>query len=189
MSTAYNERTALVVVDVQNDFADPAGSLYVREGEQIVDVVNAQISRAQAAGALIAYTQDWHPPSTPHFITGGGVWPPHCVQNTWGARLHPDLKVAPDVEAERVIRKGAGSEDGYSGFSVKDTASGRIHPTLLDGLLRGHGTHALVVCGRATDYCGVETVLDGRMLGYEVVALKAGIRAVNLEVGDGDRAI
>jgi nicotinamidase/pyrazinamidase len=81
----YDRSTALVVVDVQNDFADPKGSLYVGEGEQIVPLVNREIQRALVAGALVAYTQDWHPPETPHFRSGGGVWPEHCVQHAWGA--------------------------------------------------------------------------------------------------------
>ena len=87
--TFYDERTALVVVDVQNDFADPSGSLYVREGEQVVPVVNAEIAQAVAAGALTVYTQDWHPPHTPHFKQDGGIWPVHCVEDTWGSAFHP----------------------------------------------------------------------------------------------------
>lgn len=180
----YDEWTALVVVDVQNDFADPAGSLYVREGEQIVEVVNGEIEDARAAGALVVYTQDWHPASTPHFVTGGGIWPPHCVQDTWGAQFHPGLEVSSEV-----VRKGADGGDGYSGFSVRDLVSGRTSPTALDGLLHERNAQSLVVCGLATDYCVVETVVDARMLGYPVRVLRAGIRAVDLEPGDGERAI
>jgi len=117
---AYDVRTALIVVDVQNDFADPAGSLYVRGGEEIVPPVNAQIDEALAAGALVAYTQDWHPPTTPHFQKDGGIWPVHCVAGTWGAELHADLHVEGPI-----VKKGSGGEDGYSGFSVRDPP-GRI---------------------------------------------------------------
>ncbi len=106
----YDAQTALVVVDVQNDFADPRGSLSVRGGEAVVDAVNREIDRARAAGATVAYTQDWHPESTPHFQKDGGVWPVHCVRNTWGAELHPRLVVAGEV-----VRKGVDGEDGYSG--------------------------------------------------------------------------
>src|SRR3990172_5115624 len=108
--TAYDAATALIVVDVQNDFADRAGGLYVGGGEAVVPIINAEVSRARAAGAPVFYTQDWHPPSTPHFAKDGGVWPIHCVRETWGAALHPDLAVAGPV-----IRKGANGEDGYSG--------------------------------------------------------------------------
>jgi hypothetical protein len=81
---AYDDRTALIVVDIQNDFADPAGGLYVLGGEEVVPVVNAETDRALAAGAFVAYTQDWHPPNTPHFAKDGGIWPVHCVAGTWG---------------------------------------------------------------------------------------------------------
>ncbi|MGH3369810.1 MAG: cysteine hydrolase family protein, partial [Nocardioidaceae bacterium] len=87
MSRSYGPGTALVVVDVQNDFADPAGSLYVRGGEQVVQAVNAEVEAARAAASPVVYTQDWHPPETPHFEKDGGKWPVHCVMGTWGAEL------------------------------------------------------------------------------------------------------
>ena len=89
---AYDPKTALIVVDVQNDFADPAGSLAVRGGESIIDLINAQVAAARAAGSVVCYTQDWHPASTPHFAKDGGIWPVHCVADTWGAQLHPALR-------------------------------------------------------------------------------------------------
>jgi nicotinamidase/pyrazinamidase len=112
---AYDARTSLVVVDLQNDFADPAGGLSVTGGDEIVPFVNAEIGAAGAGGALIAYTQDWHPAHTPHFAQDGGVWPVHCVQDTWGANLHPDLVVDGPI-----VRKGSNGEDGYSGFTMRD---------------------------------------------------------------------
>jgi len=181
---AYEPHTALLVVDVQNDFADPAGSLPVRGGDEVIDIVNAEIARALDAGSRIVYTQDWHPPHTPHFAQDGGVWPVHCVQDTWGAQLHPGLTVAGEV-----VRKGTGGEDGYSGFSVRHPVSGDTQPTALHELLRTGGIDRIVVAGLATDYCVVETVTDARMLGYPVRVLREAIRAVDLEPGDGDRAI
>src|SRR5439155_20436555 len=112
---AYDASTALVVVDVQNDFADPKGSLYVRGGERVPAAANGEIARARAAGTLVVYTQDWHPESTPHFAKDGGIWPVHCVGGTWGAEFHPNLDVAEDAV---VLRKGTGGEDGYSAFTV-----------------------------------------------------------------------
>ncbi|HEV8651784.1 MAG TPA: isochorismatase family protein [Actinomycetes bacterium] len=103
----YDRSTALVVVDMQNDFADPKGSLYVRGGERVVPLVNREIERALAAGALVVYTQDWHPAQTPHFQSSGGVWPEHGVQGTWGAELQPDLQVA--GVANRARREAASS--------------------------------------------------------------------------------
>ncbi len=89
--TTYDERTGLLVVDVQNDFADPSGSLSVDDGDVIVPRANQEIAEARAAGGLVVYTQDWHPPVTKHFFKDGGIWPEHCVQDTWGAEFHPDL--------------------------------------------------------------------------------------------------
>jgi nicotinamidase/pyrazinamidase len=184
MDRRCDDRTALLVVDVQNDFADPSGSLYVRDGEHVVPVANRQIADATEAGAYVVYSQDWHPASTPHFATEGGTWPVHCVMGTWGAMFHPDLRVVGDV-----VHKGDQGADGYSAFSERDPSSGETAPTILQRLLVERGVERLVICGLAADYCVVETVLDARRLGYPVEVLADGIRAVDLEPGDGDRAI
>jgi nicotinamidase/pyrazinamidase len=180
----YSLATALVVVDVQNDFADPNGSLYVRGGEDVPAAINQEIERASGWRSPIVYTQDWHPASTPHFDTDGGIWPVHCVQNTWGAAFHPELKVV-----GAVVRKGADGRDGYSGFSVRDPESGDVERTELDEILRDRGVARLVIAGLATDYCVVETACDARMLGYAVEVVGSAIRAVDLQPGDGDRAL
>ncbi|HEX2030406.1 MAG TPA: isochorismatase family protein [Actinomycetota bacterium] len=181
---SYDAEAALLVVDVQNDFAAPWGSLYVDGGEEVVPVINREIARALEAGATVLYTQDWHPASTPHFEKDGGIWPVHCVAETEGAALHPELRVAGDV-----VRKGTGGEDGYSGFTVRDPRTGEETPTRLADLLREHGIRRLVVAGIATDYCVKETVLDAARLGFDVSVLGEGIRAVNREPGDADRAV
>ena len=180
----YDGRTALLVVDVHNDFADPAGSLYVRGGEAVVALVNEQIALALPAGASVVYTQDWHPEVTPHFEKDGGIWPVHCVQGTWGAAFHPDLRVEGVV-----VRKGAEGGDGYSAFSVRDPRSGDVSATALETMLRERGIERLVIAGLATDYCVVETVIDGRRLGFPITVLTDAIRAVDLEPGDGERAL
>lgn len=180
----YDDKTALIVVDVQNDFADPKGSLYVSEGEQVVPVINDEIRRAREAGATVVYTQDWHPPSTPHFEKDGGIWPVHCVQGTWGAELHPEL----EVEGE-VIRKGTEGEDGYSGFTVRDPRSGDTEQTQLEAMLRERGVERAVVVGLATDYCVKDTAIDAAAKRFETTVLGNATRAVNLEPQDGDRAI
>jgi nicotinamidase/pyrazinamidase len=183
-NTRYGPHVALVVVDLQNDFADPAGSLSVRGGADIVPLVNAEIERALAAGAAVAYTQDWHPAHTPHFAQDGGIWPVHCVRKTWGAELHPGLSVRGPI-----VRKGSHGEDGYSGFSMRDAAGGPPVPTKLDGMLARGGATRLVVCGLATDYCVKATALDGVRLSYETAILLGAIRAVDLKPGDGERAL
>jgi nicotinamidase/pyrazinamidase len=180
----YDPETALLIVDVQNDFADPSGSLYVQGGEDVVPVANEEIRRAVDAGAFVVYTQDWHPPSTPHFEKDGGVWPVHCVAGTWGAEFHPTL-----APAGEVVRKGSGGEDGYSGFTERDPATGRDHPTRLASLLRDRGVSRVVVLGLATDYCVKETGLDAVRLGFDTTVVTEGIRAVDLRDGDGDRAL
>ena len=181
----YDDRTALLVVDVQNDFADPRGSLYVDGGEEIVPTVNAEVEKAAASGALVVYTQDWHPEHTPHFQRDGGIWPLHCVEDTQGAEFHPNLLVA-DHE---IVRKGHDGRDGYSGFSVRDPLSGERGDTVLHEMLSAAGVERLVICGLATDYCVVETVLDARMLGYPVEVITDAVRAVDLQPGDGAAAL
>jgi nicotinamidase/pyrazinamidase len=180
----YDPATALLVVDLQNDFADPAGGLSVPGGADIVPIVNIEISSARAAGALVVYTQDWHPESTPHFAKDGGIWPVHCVGGSWGAELHPELV----VDGPRV-RKGENGEDGYSGFTMRDPETGETIPTPLEDLLRGRDAVRVVVCGLATDYCVKATALDAARLGFEAYLLLDAIRAVDLAPGDGDRAI
>jgi nicotinamidase/pyrazinamidase len=182
----YDATTALIVTDLQNDFADPQGSLCVKGGEDVVSVVNGEIERAREAGGLVVYSQDWHPESTPHFQKDGGVWPVHCVGGSWGAEFHPDLWVLEDSE---FLKKGTGGEDGYSVFTVRDPKTGMEASTALARILREHGVRRLVVVGLATDYCVKETALDARGLGFETYVLREAVEAVNLEVGDGERAM
>ncbi|TMC49982.1 MAG: isochorismatase family protein [Chloroflexi bacterium] len=180
----YGPDVALIVVDVQNDFADPKGSLHVEGGEDVVPVANREIDRARAAGSLVFYTQDWHPASTPHFQKDGGIWPVHCVAGSWGAELHPKLKVQGEV-----IRKGIGGEDGYSGFTVRDVRSGDERATELGSRLRDTGVRHVVVLGLATDYCVGATARDATEAGWDTTVLKEAIRAVDLHPGDGDRML
>jgi nicotinamidase/pyrazinamidase len=182
----YDQRTALIVVDVQNDFADPAGSLSVSGGSDLIPVINAELDQAERAGAMIIYTQDWHPEITPHFARDGGTWPVHCVHDTWGAALHPALRVVADGVR---VRKGVGGEDGYSAFTVRDPVSGDEHATELEERLRERGIERVVVCGLATDYCVRATVLDARRLGFETAVLTDAVGAVDLAASDGERAL
>jgi nicotinamidase/pyrazinamidase len=182
----FDDRTALVVVDLQNDFADPSGGLAVAGGDAIVPVVNAAIGEATAASALVVATQDWHPEHTPHFAQDGGVWPVHCVGGTWGAELHPDLALPDDAPR---VRKGQHGEDGYSGFTMRDPVTGEERPTELESTLRERGIERVVVCGLATDYCVRATALDAARLGFEVTLMSGAVAAVDLAEGDGDRAI
>jgi len=180
----YDPATALIVVDVQNDFADPGGALSVSGGAAAIPFINEQVAGTLGAGGLVVYTQDWHPEDTPHFEKDGGIWPVHCVGDSWGAQLHPDLK----VEGDR-IHKGSGGEDGYSGFTVRDPESGAASPTELESLLRECDIERVVIVGLATDYCVKETAIDSVGLGFETTVLTGGIRAVDLQPGDGEQAV
>ncbi|HEX7949516.1 MAG TPA: isochorismatase family protein [Candidatus Limnocylindrales bacterium] len=179
----YDPTTALIVVDVQNDFADPAGSLFVNGGPEVAERCAAEAWRASQAGAFVVCTQDWHPGSTPHFAKDGGIWPVHCVAGTWGAELHPALPVLGPI-----VRKGANGEDGYSGFTMRDPVSGETIPTELEGLLRGRDIERVVICGLATDYCVNATAIDARRLGFATEVLEDAIAAVDLKPGDGAAA-
>ena len=180
----YDSETALIVVDVQNDFADPAGGLSMADGDAVVPVINKEIARAQEAGARVVYTADWHPESTPHFAKDGGIWPVHCVSGTWGAEFHPDLVVDGPV-----VRKGTNGEDGYSGFTMKDPESDETMPTELAQLLRDWEVTRVVVTGLATDYCVKATALDGITEGFTVELITDAVRSVDLVEGDGAAAL
>ena len=184
----YDHRTALVIVDLQNDFADPDGGLAVHGGANLVPIINAEITMARSAEATVVFTQDWHPATTPHFQKDGGLWPVHCVADTWGAELHPDVDDAAAAYAPRV-RKGANGEDGYSGFTMRDPTTGDTTPTELEGLLRDAAIERVIVCGLATDYCVKATALDAARLGFETAVLLDAIRPVELAAGDEQRAI
>ncbi len=164
---------ALLIVDVQNTFC-PAGTLPVPDGDAVVEPLN-QIM-ALFAGRVYA-TQDWHPDNHCSFGAQGGPWPPHAVQNTPDAELHPGLNRSGITE---VVQKGTLSErDAYSGFEGTDLA----------GKLRAAGITRVFVGGLATDYCVKATALDARAAGLKAVVLADACRAVDVTPGDGERAL
>lgn len=177
-----DERTsALLIVDVQNDFC-PGGSLAVAEGDQVVPVMSRLAERAGALGMPVYASRDWHPSDSRHFLAGGGAWPVHCVADTPGARLHPALRLPTSAA---VVSKGTGvDEHGYSVF--EGTVPGR--GAFADDL-RARGVTHLIVGGLATDYCVRASVLDARRHGLDVTVVEDGIRAVDVNPGDGARAI
>jgi nicotinamidase/pyrazinamidase len=178
MTTA---RPALLVVDVQNDFC-PGGALAVHEGDRVVPALNRHLATAVARGWPIYASRDWHPAVTRHFKAGGGPWPPHCVQESDGARFHHALQLPASTT---VVTKGQDPVDaGYSAFQGV-TPSGE---TLLDDL-RAHGVTHLYVGGLATDYCVRASVLDALRAGLQVTLLSDAIAGVNVQPGDSERAI
>ena len=170
-----NPKQALIVVDVQNDFC-PGGTLAVPHGNEVVEPLNKQIDEFLRRGAPVYKSRDWHPATTKHFAVYGGTWPVHCVQNTEGAEFHPGLRDDPRIT---VISKGLGDTDCYSAFDETDLAS----------QLYSQGIEEVVVGGLATDYCVKNTVLDALKHGFKVKALENAMRAVELQPGDGERAI
>ena len=165
---------ALVIVDFQNDFT-PGGALGVAEG----DVIAGRIDALARSGDydLVVATRDWHPPDHGSFAAQGGPWPPHCVQGTPGAELHPALdRSLVDV----VIDKGRTPDaEGYSGFEA----------TPLAELLRERDVEDLTLVGLATDYCVKHTALDALRHGFHVTVDAAAIRPVDVQPGDGERAL
>jgi len=171
---------ALIVVDVQRDFC-PGGSLAVQDGDAVVPELNAWVAAFSAKHLPIAYTRDWHPPGHVSFAAQGGPWPPHCVQETEGARFHPALTVE-----GAVFNKGyAVDRDAYSGFEGVHVETGER----LAAWLRRQGVRRLLVGGLATDYCVRATVLDGLREGFEVLVDPSACRAVNVAPEDGRRAL
>jgi nicotinamidase/pyrazinamidase len=168
-------KRALIVVDVQNDFC-PGGSLAVPSGDQVIEPLNKLIQEFLERGEPVFKTRDWHPSQTKHFADSGGTWPVHCVQNTKGAEFHDDLL---DDTRIRVISKGLGDEDSYSGFDGTDLAL----------QLRRLGVEEVWVGGLASDYCVKNTVLDALKEGFQVKAVADAMRPVELKSGDGQRAL
>lgn len=170
-----NTKQALIVVDVQNDFC-PGGTLAVPHGDEVVAPLNRLIDEFLDRGDPVYKSRDWHPRATKHFAAYGGTWPVHCVQNTRGAQFHSALRDDPRI---KVISKGMGDTDGYSAFDE----------TELGAELKKAGIQQLIVGGLATDYCVKNTVLDALGRGFKVKAIEDAMRPVELQPGDGERAI
>lgn len=168
-------KQALIVVDVQNDFC-PGGTLAVPHGDEVIEPLNKLIDEFLERGAPVYKSRDWHPATTKHFVPFGGAWPVHCVQNTKGAEFHPGLRDDPRIT---VISKGMGERDGYSAFEETDLAT-QLHKQHVEEVIVG---------GLATDYCVKNTVVDALRHGFKVKAVENAMRAVDLQPGDGDRAI
>jgi nicotinamidase/pyrazinamidase len=166
---------ALVVVDYQNDFASPDGALSVSGGDAIAGRIN-ELMRSGGYDLVVA-TRDWHPPDHGSFTDQGGIWPVHCVQDTEGAQLHPDLDAG---AVDEIVDKGQDrSTEGYSGFDG----------TRLAELLRERGIDQVTVVGLATDYCVKHTALEALQEGFAVTVDSTAVRGVDVEPGDSDRAL
>ena len=168
--------TAIIAVDIQNDFC-PGGALPVPEGDTIVSVMNLYVTKFSEMGLHIYFTRDWHPMNHVSFRTGGGIWPEHCVQDTYGAELNPGLLIP---EKAVIIEKGkAPDKDAYSAFQG----------TSLEARLRKDNIARLFIGGLATDYCVRSTVLDALHAGFGVFFLADASKGVDVKTGDSEKAI
>jgi len=174
MTITIGKKTALVVVDAQVDFC-PGGALPVPAGDRVIPVLNEYIKKFAAAKAPIIFTRDWHPSNHSSFKSQGGPWPPHCVQNTEGAKFHASLIIPPEAE---IVSKADNRDEAYSFFQGTDLAQ-KLHERI----------QTLFVGGLATDYCVKETVLDGLKERFEVYLLDDACRGVEVNPGDSEKAI
>lgn len=167
---------ALLIVDMQNDFL-PGGALPVSGSDSIMPVINAYIAKFQQHGRSIYATRDWHPPDHGSFLGQGGPWPAHCIAGSKGAEFATALRLP---EAAPIVSTGTAKElDGYSAFVNTD----------FQARLERDGIQRLFVCGVATDYCVLQTVLDALRLGFRAIVLVDAIRAVDVEPEDGANAL
>lgn len=172
---------ALIVVDAQNDFC-PGGALAVAGGDMVVSPLNAYAKRFAAQGSAIYASRDWHPATSQHFQPHGGVWPIHCVRDTFGAAFHRALRLPYGVV---IVSKGTAiDEDAYSAFQGRASGGG----ILLD-LLQEHDVQHVYVGGLATDYCVKATILDALGQGLRATLLIDASRGVNLQPHDSEDAI
>jgi len=167
---------ALLIVDLQNDFL-PGGRLAVPQGDLVIPPINQLITLYRAHGLPVYASRDWHPIDHCSFIEQGGPWPSHCVAHTEGARFSSGLALPDD--AILVSKAESAEVDAYSAFSG----------TGLAGDMAERGIRRVAVCGLATDYCVLNSVLDGLKAGFEILLVPDAMRAVDVNRGDGDHAM
>ncbi len=176
--------TALIIIDVQNDFC-PGGALEVKNGEKIIEPINS----AQDKFETIILTQDWHPKDHSSFASNNSaevyskiemdygsqiLWPDHCIQGSIGAKFHKNLNT---TNSNLILRKGCNPKiDSYSAFfeNDKNTTTG------LEGYLKKKEIKRLYLCGLAFDYCVFYSALDGVNLGFEVFVFQDLTKAIKL---------
>lgn len=176
MDVRVTKKSALIAVDIQNDFC-PGGALPVPDGDKVVSFINYYVNRFSEMGLHIYFTKDWHPLNHLSFSKYGGVWQEHCVQNTFGAELHPGLIIP---EEAVIIEKGnTPDKDAYSAFEG----------TSLYTRLKEDEIERLFIGGLATDYCVKSSVLDALHAGFEVFFLADASKGVDVKSGDSYKAI
>ena len=173
---AFTPEDALLIIDMQRDFL-PGGALGVPQGDEVLAPVNRLLRLFSKQGLPVYASRDWHPENHCSFAARGGPWPPHCVAGTPGAAFPNQL----DLPAGAIVVSKADTADldAYSAFNG----------THLAAQLRDRGVRRVVVCGLATDYCVLNTAIDARENGFEVLVVPEAMRAVDVAPGDGERAL
>jgi nicotinamidase/pyrazinamidase len=175
-ATHIGRGDALLVVDVQRDFL-PGGTFSVPAGDEVIKPINRVVSLFERAGLPIFYSRDWHPPNHVSFKVRGGPWPRHCVASTEGAAFALTLRVP--AGASIISKATTADRDALSAFQ----------DTTLASQLRAAGVHRVYVGGLSTDYSVLATVLDAKREGFDVKVLTDAVRAVDVQPGDGLRAL
>ncbi len=171
-----DSKDALIIADIQKDFL-PKGSLPVKESDEIIPILNEYAKMFKKSEAHVIASRDWHPPKHISFQAQGGPWPPHCVKDTEGAKFSADLKLP---EGTQIISKATdSSKEAYSVFDE----------TGLDKQLKEQGVKRVFIGGIATDYCVVNSVLDARKMGLDVVVLADATRGIDVKPGDVEKAL
>jgi nicotinamidase/pyrazinamidase len=177
MSAVHLDNTdALLIIDMQNDFL-PGGALGVDAGHEVVAPINHLIELFREQGLPIVASRDWHPNDHCSFADQGGPWPPHCVAGTPGAEFTAELALPDDAIV--ISKADTAPVDAYSAFAG----------TSLAAQLRERGVERVTVCGLATDYCVLNTVTDAMEEGFDAIIVPEAMRAVDVEPGDGRRAM
>jgi len=166
---------ALLIVDPQVDFL-PGGSLGVPQGDAVLAPINRLIDLYRTHALPVYVSRDWHPALHCSFAGQGGPWPVHCVASSDGARFAPGLQLADAVVVSKATTVDVDAYSAFNGTGLADT-------------LRERGIRRVVVCGLATDYCVLNTVLDALAAGFDVLLATEAIRAVNVNADDGDLAL
>ncbi|MBD8655483.1 isochorismatase family protein [Oxalobacteraceae sp. CFBP 13730] len=166
---------ALLIVDPQVDFL-PGGSLGVPQGDAVLAPINRLIDLYRTHALPVYVSRDWHPALHCSFAGQGGPWPVHCVAGSDGARFAPGLQLDDAVVVSKATTVDVDAYSAFNGTGLADT-------------LRERGIRRLVVCGLATDYCVLNTVLDALAAGFDVLLATEAIRAVNVNADDGDLAL
>jgi len=166
--------SCLLIIDIQNDFVNPKGSLYVPDSEKIINNINNYILEKRKTSEII-YTKDNHLKINSHFKQHGGEWPIHCMENTWGNMFYPGLLIRSE---DKIVKKGMYG-DGYSAFSEVCLDSGKKIESSFANYLHAQKITDITIIGIAFDYCVLYNALDAKERGFNVLVVKSLTKSVN----------